>query len=80
MKRPRDISAEDLIKRLKPFGYEVTRQVGSHIRLTTEQNGQHHITIPAKRRLTIGKINDVLWRMVHHFGIPRQELMKQLFG
>ena len=27
-------------------GYEVTRQTGSHLRLTTEVNGEHHITIP----------------------------------
>ena len=46
MKLPRDISGNQLIKNLKPLGYIVTRQTGSHIRLSTEQNGQHHITIP----------------------------------
>lgn len=80
MKRPRDISTAQLIKKLRRFGYEPTRQTGSHIRLTTEKNGQHHITIPQKRQLTIGKINAVLWEMVRHFSIPRNELMKQLFA
>ena len=80
MKRPRDISSGQLIKKLRSFGYEPTRQTGSHIRLTTEKNGQHHITIPQKRQLTIGKINAVLWELVRHFGIPRKELMKQLFA
>lgn len=46
MRIPRDISGQDLVKYLKPFGYIITRQTGSHIRLTTEQNGQHHITFP----------------------------------
>ena len=46
MKRPRDISSREIVKRLKPLGYRVTRQVGSHMRLTTEERGQHHITIP----------------------------------
>ncbi len=79
MKRPRDISARELIRRLKPFGYEVTRQSGSHIRLTTQVRGEHHITIPAHRDLTVGKINDVLWAMVQHFGLPRDEVLRQLF-
>jgi predicted RNA binding protein YcfA (HicA-like mRNA interferase family) len=44
MKLPRDINASTLTKALKSLGYQVTRQTGSHIRLTTLQNGEHHIT------------------------------------
>ncbi|MFM7853545.1 MAG: type II toxin-antitoxin system HicA family toxin [Flammeovirgaceae bacterium] len=49
MKLPRDVSGSEFAKLLKKLGYTVTRQTGSHIRLTTEQNGQHHITIPNHR-------------------------------
>lgn len=80
MKVPRGLSAKDLVKRLKPYGYEVTRQVGSHMRLTTMQKGQHHITIPAHRILTIGKVNAVVWDVVRHFGVPRKEVVNELFG
>ena len=80
MKKPRDISSTELIRRLKPFGYSVSRQVGSHIRLTTEQGGQHHITIPAKRNLTIGKISAVIWELVRHFQLPRKEVTQRVFG
>ncbi len=80
MKHPRDISARELVRKLKPFGYAVTRQVGSHMRLTTEERGQHHITIPNKKRLTIGKINAMLWDVARHFGLPREELMVRLFA
>ncbi len=80
MRLPRNISAKQLIRKLREFGYEPTRQSGSHIRLTTERDGQHHITIPQQKQLTIGKINAVLWEMVHHFGIARPDLVKQLFG
>lgn len=80
MKKPRDLSTDELIRRLKPFGYRPTRQTGSHIRLTTERNGQHHITIPQKRQLTIGKINAVVWEMVRHFGIDRKTLTAQVFA
>ncbi|WP_205685578.1 type II toxin-antitoxin system HicA family toxin [Flavipsychrobacter stenotrophus] len=39
MKIPRDLSGRDLIQRLKLLGYQITRQSGSHIRLTTNSNG-----------------------------------------
>ena len=80
MKRPRGVSGKELAQKLKPFGYRVTRQVGSHMRLTTEQSGQHHITVPAHHHLAIGKINAVLWELTRHFGISRQGLMEKLFG
>ena len=43
MKLPRDISGQELAGKLTIFGYEITRQNGSHLRLTTLQNGEHHI-------------------------------------
>lgn len=46
MKLPRDLSGSDLAKRLNALGYQITRQTGSHLRLTTQENGEHHITIP----------------------------------
>ena len=39
MRIPRDLDGDELVKLLSQFGYEITRQVGSHIRLTTTQNG-----------------------------------------
>ena len=35
MKIPRDLTGLELIKLLQPFGYEVVRQTGSHIRIQT---------------------------------------------
>ncbi len=80
MKIPRDISGEDLIKLVKPYGYVVTRQTGSHIRLSTEQNGQHHITIPHHDPLKIGTLASILSDIASHFKISKQELFKELFG
>ena len=47
MKLPRDLSGDDLAAALRKLGYQITRQAGSHMRLTTQQNGQHHVTVPA---------------------------------
>ncbi|MEQ8584090.1 MAG: type II toxin-antitoxin system HicA family toxin [Marinoscillum sp.] len=46
MNLPKDLTGSDLIKLLTTLGYEPTRQTGSHIRLTTRENGTHHITVP----------------------------------
>lgn len=46
MRLPGEISGKELIKRLKKYGYEFQRQKGSHIRLITLLDGEHHITVP----------------------------------
>jgi len=46
MKLPRALSGADLIKALQKLGYVATRQKGSHIRITTQQNGEHYVTVP----------------------------------
>lgn len=46
MKLPRDMSGEDLARLLEKLGYQVARQTGSHLRLTTAIPSEHHVTIP----------------------------------
>ena len=79
MKIPRNIDAQQLIKALHKYGYEPTRQTGSHIRLTTLQNGQHHITIPNHDPLRIGTLNAILTDVAQHLGISKQEVVERLF-
>ena len=53
-KIPRDINGKDLSKKLKKYGYTITRQTGSHIRLSSNYMGyEHHITIPEHNPLKI---------------------------
>ena len=79
MKLPRDISGEDLCQTLKVLGYEITRQSGSHVRLTTKQHGEHHITIPLHSSLRIGTLAGILSDIAKHFDISRDELLNKLF-
>ncbi len=80
MKLPRDVSGQDLARRPKPYGYDVTRRVGSHMRLTTRERGEHHVTIPAHDELRVGTLEYILASVAHHLGLDRQELTQQLFG
>jgi predicted RNA binding protein YcfA (HicA-like mRNA interferase family) len=43
MRLPREISGQKLAQLLKKYEYQVTRQTGSHMRLTTLLNGEHHL-------------------------------------
>ncbi|CCI29897.1 hypothetical protein N0824_03995 [Microcystis sp. 0824] len=79
MKLPRDLSSDDLIKKLSELGYEVSRQTGSHIRLTTSENGTHQITIPAHNPVKIGTLNNILRDVALHFNLSKDELLKRLF-
>ena len=78
-KLPRSLSGQELIRKLKKLGYTTTRQVGSHIRLTTEENGTHHITIPDHSPLKIGTLSSILKEIADHFKISKEELLDQLF-
>lgn len=80
MRLPRDFSGRDLAKRLARYGYQVTRETGSHMRLTTQQGGEHHVTIPDHKQLRIGTLASVLDDVAEHLKIERSELAKQLFG
>ncbi len=79
MKMPRDLSSDDLIKKLSELGYEITRQTGSHIRLTTSENGTHQITIPDHNPIKIGTLNNILRGVAQHFNLSKDELLKRLF-
>jgi predicted RNA binding protein YcfA (HicA-like mRNA interferase family) len=80
MKIPRDVSATELIKRLAVFGYIVSRQTGSHIRITTLQKGQHHLTIPNHDPIKIGTLSSILSDIAQHFSITKEELIRKIWG
>jgi predicted RNA binding protein YcfA (HicA-like mRNA interferase family) len=79
VKLPRDLSGEDLAKVLAHFEYVVDRQTGSHIRLTTQLNGEHHVTVPAHDPLNVGTLSAILRDIADHFDLNRDELLSQLF-
>ncbi|MFQ5894657.1 MAG: type II toxin-antitoxin system HicA family toxin [Nitrospinota bacterium] len=80
MKLPRDLTGESLARALARLGYTVTRQTGSHIRLTTQRGGEHHITIPRHGPLRVGTLSAILHDVAAHANLAREELMEKLFG
>lgn len=80
MRLPRDLSGDQLVKALGRLGYEVTRQTGSHMRLTTQQGGEYHVTIPKHDPLRMGTLSGVLSDVARHCQKERSELIRELFG
>jgi len=80
MKLPRDLSGEDLAKALRKLGYRITRQTSSHIRLTTQRQGEHHVTIPDHDSLRVGTLGGLLAAIGRHHKLSRDQLTRLLFG
>jgi predicted RNA binding protein YcfA (HicA-like mRNA interferase family) len=78
VKIPRDLSGAELVKALRAFGYEKVRQDGSHIRLTTGQRGQHHVTVPNHNPIKLGTLTAILKAIAAHHKIDTDELLKVL--
>lgn len=79
MRLPRDLSGAELVKRLGRLGYTVTRQNGSHLRLSCSERGQHHVTVPAHDPLRIGTLASVLDSVGRHHSLSRDALLHCLF-
>lgn len=81
MKLPRDLSGQELASLLRRYGYEVTRQTGSHLRLTSNRKGrEHHVTVPAHKALKVGTLSEILADVAEYLEADRGNLAEELFG
>jgi predicted RNA binding protein YcfA (HicA-like mRNA interferase family) len=71
---PRDVSHKELCVSLKKYGYSITRQTGSHIRLKSELMGyEHSITIPAHNPIKIGTLNKILTDVATYLKLKKEK-------
>ena len=76
MKLPRDVSGPELVKALRVLGYVLDRQRGSHVRVTTQRDGEHHEAIP--NPIKVGTLSGILKSVATHHGLTGEELIRQL--
>jgi len=79
MKSPRSLSAKQLIKLLKIYGYEPVSQKGSHIKVSTQNSGEHHLAIPNHDPIKIGTLNAILRQVAEHLGKSKEGVFNELF-
>jgi predicted RNA binding protein YcfA (HicA-like mRNA interferase family) len=79
VKIPRDVHGDELAKALRVLGYQFDRQDGSHMRLSTQLNGEHHLTIPRHKPLKTGTLaKGVLKPVAAHHRLTVEELLQKL--
>ena len=80
MKLPRDLSGEALAILLGKYGYKVTRQTGSHMRLTTNDKGaEHHLTVPRHKPLRVGTLSSIIGGLAVYLELDKDSLANELF-
>jgi predicted RNA binding protein YcfA (HicA-like mRNA interferase family) len=78
VKTPRDISGAELAKALRKLGYVVTRQTGSHLRITSQRDGEHHEVIPNHSPIKLGTLKSILRNVAAHHRMSAPELLESL--
>jgi predicted RNA binding protein YcfA (HicA-like mRNA interferase family) len=80
MRLPRDVGGDELANLLSRYGYDVTRQAGSHLRLTSSLKGtEHHVTIPHHEPLKVGTLSAILKDVAGYLEMDKQDLIEDLF-
>ena len=63
------------------YGYNFTRQRGSHMRLTSTFMGyEHHISVPRHNPLRVGTLDDILGDVAEYLELDQDDLKQELFG
>ena len=78
MKVPRNVNALQLVKALRVLGYAVNRQKGSHIRITTQMDGENHEVVPNHHPIKTGTLHGILKSISAHHGLSMEELLEKL--
>lgn len=78
MRLPRDVRGRDLQRALTTLGYQATRQRGSHVRVTTQVNGEHHEVIPDHDPIKIKTLSSILKSVAAHHDLSVEELLETL--
>jgi predicted RNA binding protein YcfA (HicA-like mRNA interferase family) len=78
MKLPRDVDGDKLVRALKRLNYRIDRSTGSHFILTTRDEGEHHVTVPAHKPIKPGTLSAILKSVARHFGLGVEELIRRI--
>lgn len=80
-KIPRDISGRKLTKLLEKYGYQVSRETASHIRMISNfKNKEHKITVPDHHPIKIGTLNSILNDLANYLEMDKKKLADKLFN
>lgn len=56
----------------------MSRQKGDHVYMTTQRNGEHHVSIPLHNPVKVSTLSGILGAVATHLEISRDELLRQM--
>ena len=59
---------------LRRLGYEAVRRRDSHVRVTTQVNGEHHEVVPLHSHIKATTMSSILKSLARHSGVSVEEL------
>ena len=78
MRLPRDVSGPRLVTALRRLGYDAVRSRGSHVRVTTRRNGEHHEVVPMHHPIKVKTLSSILKSVAQHHDMSVEELIHEL--
>lgn len=76
MRLPRDLSGEDIVRRLEKHGYRVVRRRSNHIRLVQPGPPEHHVTVPAHPSVKVGTLSAILAAVAEHLHVTKDHVLE----
>jgi predicted RNA binding protein YcfA (HicA-like mRNA interferase family) len=78
MKLPRDVTGAKLQVSLQRLGYQTVRKKGSHVRMTTQEKGEHHEVIPLHNPIRAKTLSSILKSIARHHDMSIEDLLREL--
>ena len=78
MRLPRDVSGATLQAALRRLGYDTVRQRGSHVRITTQINEEHHEVVPLHTAIRAKTLSGILKSVARHHELTVEEPLREL--
>ncbi len=79
MRWPREISGKERINFVSKIRISLPAPNGSHLRLVTLLQGEHHVTVPNHNSIKIGTLQGIISDVAVHFNKTKEEIANELF-
>lgn len=72
------MSGHELVKGLRRVGYDISRQKGDHVYLTTQMNGEHRVAVPLHKPVKVGALASILSSVAAHLKKDNDGLLRAM--
>ena len=80
MNIPRECTGPELARALRKPSYDIERQTGFHLVMTSRIQGEHHVTVPNHRPIKVGTLQSksIPKAVAEHHKMSVDQLLQEL--